>query len=365
MAVLKRKAYYISGFDDRGAEHYRAMYLSQCRKQSENATYSIQSDAIGEDAWRIQLTDTDQKTSTLTDFRFIQWQHVMAPTMRENPVALWWHALEALTGYLTNGFLLRTRRTAPLFAFSIFLAMGWTLLTPLLAISLVVAIAAGWLPPVSGVLTGLGLGGLLWWIYKKFYPLWITRAFVFNGQAARNSDILMSELKQQARLIAQDIEQGEADEYLLIGHCYGSTLLPIILAELASVIRSSKKTVSVLYLAQTAPMLQWTSDWYPRQMRRVPFEALDCVDYSSPADGLCYPQLESQDLDQNLDDQTCILKSPRFHTLFDADHYARIVRRNKFRIHFQYLLSSHKTDVYDYFYMTAGPMRLKDYALSR
>lgn len=363
MTVTKRKAYYLSGFDDRGAGHYRSVYLAHGEKQSAHAPYTLHAEAIDDDTWHTRLTDS--AGTTTTEFHFIPWQHVMRPTMQANPVSLWWQTLKALAWYIGNGFLQRTHRHAPLFSLTILLAMCWTILAPVMATGWLVAVASGWIGPVIATLTGISGAFLLWWLYRYFYPLWITRAFVFNRQAAEHPETLLAELQQHAQRIADDIEQADADEYLLISHCYGTTLMPILLAELAPVIQASNKTVSVLYLAQTAPMLHWTCDWYPALVKTVPDHAIESVDYSSPADGLCYPQLASFASESGTANRACVLKSPRFHTLFDADHYARIVRRNKFRIHFQYLLSSHITTGYDYFYMTAGPMRLKDYALSR
>ena len=51
------------------------------------------------------------------------------------------------------------------------------------------------------------------------------------------------------------------------------------------------------------------------------------------------------------------LLNPRFATLFDAAAY-RALKRDKFKLHFQYLRATGKPGAYNYFDITAGPLSL-------
>ena len=51
--------------------------------------------------------------------------------------------------------------------------------------------------------------------------------------------------------------------------------------------------------------------------------------------------------------------SPRFHTLFESARYVQL-RRDKRRMHLQYLMSGEMPGGYDFFDLTAGPGRLKE-----
>ena len=53
------------------------------------------------------------------------------------------------------------------------------------------------------------------------------------------------------------------------------------------------------------------------------------------------------------------LLSPRFAEMFDAADY-RALRRDKFRMHFQYIKAADRPVAYDYFRITAGARTLAD-----
>ncbi len=50
------------------------------------------------------------------------------------------------------------------------------------------------------------------------------------------------------------------------------------------------------------------------------------------------------------------MASPRFHTLFEPARYMQL-RRDKRRMHLQYLMAGELPSGYDYFSITAGPLR--------
>jgi len=59
-----------------------------------------------------------------------------------------------------------------------------------------------------------------------------------------------------------------------------------------------------------------------------------------------------------------VMRSPRFHTLFDAQEY-RKVQRDKRRLHLQYLMAGTRQGAYSYFDITGGALTLpRRYALA-
>jgi hypothetical protein len=52
------------------------------------------------------------------------------------------------------------------------------------------------------------------------------------------------------------------------------------------------------------------------------------------------------------------MASPRFHTLFDPATYA-VLKKNKRRMHMQYLMAAQLPGGYDYFSLTAGSLDLR------
>jgi hypothetical protein len=53
------------------------------------------------------------------------------------------------------------------------------------------------------------------------------------------------------------------------------------------------------------------------------------------------------------------MMSPRFHLMFEPALYAQMVK-NKRRMHIQYLMAGQRPVLYDYFAITAGPLRLTE-----
>jgi hypothetical protein len=94
------------------------------------------------------------------------------------------------------------------------------------------------------------------------------------------------------------------------------------------------------------------------------------LDVTAPSDGCCFALIDPTEV--CLDGLAAELRmpggpkrlSPRFVQLFSSERYAN-VRADKYRCHFQYLMSSELRGVYDYFAITAGPLSLEVRFLER
>jgi hypothetical protein len=58
------------------------------------------------------------------------------------------------------------------------------------------------------------------------------------------------------------------------------------------------------------------------------------------------------------------VRSARFDRMFDADEYSRL-RKDGFRIHFQYLMATAKPVANDYFSLVAGPLPLSHWMVPK
>jgi hypothetical protein len=87
------------------------------------------------------------------------------------------------------------------------------------------------------------------------------------------------------------------------------------------------------------------------------------LDFTAPPDGCCFALVDPTAVCEERPAAGRWLPpkrlSPRFAQLFDKTTYAE-VRADKYRCHFQYLMSSQLPGAYDYFAITAGPERLGD-----
>lgn len=361
MTIKRRQVFYIAGFDYRGAGHYHTVYKTHAELQNQRTGYDIRvTDASltgpHQFTWQVDYQDRDGHCQT--DYTYLAWDDITRREMKSLGWGLYWCSVQAFVGYVRSGYLKKTFAHAWPFAFSMAAAYAAVLFLPaaLLVIAGMLALGAmAWWVAATLLLV---LGLLMYWARQKLNALWLVHAFNFNARHAADESLLKQRLDGFARTIASTLAAQQHDEVMIVGHCYGTALLLPLLARLAPDLlhKLPRPQVSVVSLAQTSPLLSWlpAATWYRDAMRAVDLSEVTWVDYSSPADGVCFPKLDFFAQAGVVQPNRITLKSPRFFKLFEASEYQRIIRKNKFRIHFQYLLSSHFTQEYDYFEMTAG-----------
>ena len=371
MNVKRRQVYYIAGFDHRGDKHYHSLYQNHAQRQSANTPYQISVSEIEpsqiphQSTWQIEYQEDGQDCHTT--YTYLSWDDIALTNMQSVNPAFYVRSWQAFLLALRTGFLKKTKQVAWPVVFSVKASYVSVLIPPLLAVGLLVLMLQGRLSWILGVLLIAALGGFVWWANKKINILWIVHAFNFNVQYSRDESLLDERLTEFASEINRALQSDQFDEVMVVGHCYGSALMIPLLSKLTEQLNAakpdsvkSKTALSILTLAQTSPLISWlpNTDWYKQHFQNIDLSLLKWVDFSSPADGVCYPLLDifapfGADKANQL-----ILKSPRFFKLFDKTEYQRIIRKNKFRVHFQYLLSSTFTQEYDFFAMTAGVQTL-------
>lgn len=376
MNVKRRQVYYIAGFDHRGDKHYHSLYQNHAQRQSANTPYQISVSEIEpsqiphQSTWQIEYQEDGQDCHTT--YTYLSWDDIALTNMQPVNPAFYVRSWQAFLLALRTGFLKKTKQVAWPVVFSVKASYVSVLIPPLLAVGLLVLMLQGRLSWILGVLLIAALGGFVWWANKKINILWIVHAFNFNVQYSRDESLLDERLTEFASEINRALQSDQFDEVMVVGHCYGSALMIPLLSKLTEQLNAakpdsvksksakSKTALSILTLAQTSPLISWlpNTDWYKQHFQNIDLSLLKWVDFSSPADGVCYPLLDifapfGADKANQL-----ILKSPRFFKLFDKTEYQRIIRKNKFRVHFQYLLSSTFTQEYDFFAMTAGVQTL-------
>ncbi len=371
MNVKRRQVYYIAGFDHRGDKHYHSLYQNHAQRQSANTPYQISVSEIEpsqiphQSTWQIEFQEDGQDCHTT--YTYLSWDDIALTNMQSVNPAFYVRSWQAFLLALRTGFLKKTKQVAWPVMFSVKASYVSVLIPPLLAVGLLVLMLQGRLSWILGILLIAALGGFVWWANKKINILWIVHAFNFNVQYSRDESLLDERLTEFASEINRALQSDQFDEVMVVGHCYGSALMIPVLSKLTEQLNAakpdsvkSKSALSILTLAQTSPLISWlpNTDWYKKHFQHIDLSLLKWVDFSSPADGVCYPLLDifapfGADKANQL-----TLKSPRFFKLFDKTEYQRIIRKNKFRVHFQYLLSSTFTQEYDFFAMTAGVQTL-------
>jgi pimeloyl-ACP methyl ester carboxylesterase len=375
--VRKRCVFYMSGFDPKGASRYHALYRDEALKQSRVSGVPMdvgprQKTPQGNAFWQV----TAQRPEGVVDthFEFLRWDDIVRTHWPKNQarlllsvMATWW--LNVRTGAAWHMLKLAWPPLAAML--SAFLLLSAVLLgTPLLA-AWIFATAA----PVAGPWTAVGAAGVacaLWvqcgrLLDRKFSLSWLMRSCTFTAQQAQGRVPQMdTRLEQHAATVLQRIEAAQDDEVLLVGHSSGAMLAASVLAKVLlrrpPASGASGPVVSLLTLGHCMPMLGCLpqADAFRGDLQVLAdVPGFDWVDFTAPTDGCCFAlvnPLAACGVRTAMPDRPKLL-SPRFAEMFDAATY-RDLGRDKFRIHFQYLMATGKSVPYDYFAITAGSMTL-------
>jgi len=404
--VRRRHVFFMSGFDPKGAAYYHRLYATGAAAQAlvSEQTYEVGHRERTENShvqqwsvvWRggVAGLATTPTEPVHTTFEYLAWDDLVRAHWPRGGGAVAWGSLLAYWTALSSGLSLlrvwqQSRRTLialayPAVLWLLALTMGtvlswlaaqlmarfgeasqWTSVQQWLGISvaaMVVFISCGW-----GALE----------VEKKLHTSWLLRIYRFADLWARDQ---LPDLDERLDMMAARIyaclqRQGanghdpeSTDEVLLVGFSVGSMLAVSVMARILSKCQKDLVTVerlSLLTLGQCVPLLGLMprAQKFRGELQTLSLATGLCwVDYSSPPDWGSFALVDplaicgvATRLSARLVPE---MRSPRFHTLFDADDYAKL-KKDKRRVHLQYLMASPKSGGYDYFSMTAGPWRLR------
>ncbi len=357
MTIRKRRLFYLHGFDPRGAQHYISLYRDQADKQqhAEGVGYQIETEEALRSQLNIRFTENEETTETT--YQFLNWADMVGDYMKTPLAGVLADSLKAIPWYWQEGFRVRCRKASKGMYTSLWLGyLSFILPIAILLISLLL-MAVQFISPMVFIVITVALSLIYIRLNRRFNLLWLLRSFNFNYKIGNEPDLFSLRMTEMADIIEAHLRHDDYDEAMLVNHCFGTSLINMLLAELASRPAFKGRKLSIVTLAQVSPALLWTTAWYPTLPEIADTIPLVHVDFSSPADGVCFPFFQ---LKPESDQLTSQLRSPKFHTLFDEKKYRRIIKKNKLRVHFQYLMASDYPANYDFFRLTAGPESLLD-----
>jgi hypothetical protein len=229
------------------------------------------------------------------------------------------------------------------------------------------AVAGNWLAAVPAVaLLLFALARLERYLDARFNMYWLMRSYAFTRrQALGRTPVLLARLDAQARKLAQRLAEGEDDEVLVVGHSSGAIMAALVVGRALELRQPGAvpPALSLLTLGQCIPLLSTLpqAQGFRAELWRLAQRAeVQWIDFSAPPDASCFALCNPLRGWQGPAPapQPPKLLSPRFAEMFDAAGY-RSLKRDKFRMHFQYLMASARPVEYDYFRMTAGARTLQ------
>ncbi|MPS95312.1 hypothetical protein [Comamonas sp.] len=409
---VERLVIFMGGFDPRGARHYHQLMRTESRKQpavSGDGRYEIGSREkwSGGDAapgkslhsrWRVAQADSDGTAGA--DFVFFDWHDQVRLHWPQGRLGVFRQALGTYVSiWKLRRWLEPVREQARFTLWALMYPLVYVLLVLLAGVGLGACLAKLWDGlPVPGalalmlaVVAAVGWGGLV--LDRYLHISWLLRILNF---AHASSEKAFPELEARIEAMAEDVakamQQQRWREVVVVGFSVGSVqalkLTRALRRRLAqsplSLAPSRKPVVNLVTLGNCIPLfgLFPGAGALRQTLREIALDdAVYWADISSPSDSVCFGMCDVVGLSLREDGQTNppqaarffaaagkrhpqwglnpqAVCSPRFHKLFLPATY-RWLRRNKMRMHFQYLMAGEVAGAYDYFELltSAGPMQ--------
>lgn len=385
--VRRRHVFFLSGFDPKGAAHYHRIYRTQSLLQGvvTGKVYEVSErkhGVNGNAVWTIRSGDTE------TVYEYVRWDDVVRAHW---PRGIWQVLVNALQVYalvLTAPQPLYkiwgvARRTLVALFYPALYWMAVLGLASLVGLLLTVGAEVGaqvgleWagLQKVVGAVASAGVVCAGWWLEQRLHTSWLLRIFSFADHLAKGRVPELSERWDGvSSQIRQTLLRPEIDEVLLVGFSVGSMGAVSVAARTLqgdAMLAEATAKLSVLTLGHCIPLfaLMPKADVFRAELAFLgAAPELFWVDCSSPSDwgsfalvdpvALCAEELAGVPVKLAAKNPRA-MTSPRFHTLFDPVTYAAL-KRDKRRMHMQYLMAGDLPGAYDYFAWTAGETSLRE-----
>lgn len=377
--VRRRHVFFFAGFDPKGAGFYHRLWQSEAPAQAEVGGYRID---VGS---RRKLPDGNSQWSATAEMageavesvvEFVRWDDLVRAHWPRQPWPLLRDMACSYAYAFRAGMVTSVARLAPkalvawLYPLAFVLVMSlFGLLLALAGLDLVRTLdAPAWLQGLAVLGISVLVFRLAMAIENRLNTTWLARIFRFASLVARDRvPALEARLDRAAAAIAARLRDPSLDEVLVVGFSVGSILAASAVARARAQVTDGEGSarLSLLTLGHCIPVLACLPEAgrFRRELASLGGDAaLVWVDYSSVTDWGSFAQVDPvracvQDLAAADDRSERHWKSPRFHTLFDPATYVRL-RRDKRRMHLQYLLAGQLRGDYDYFALTAGPRGL-------
>jgi len=385
--VKKRVAFYIEGYDPRGARHYYNLYRLEAAKEARKGGVEIGLSERTRTAEKVQScritcrSDAAGETAeTVTEYHFLEWDDLIRKNWKSSVLSVFADLWFYLRVYMFTGLIVKFGRLSPYQMIAAFYPVFYLLGTLLLGG------AAAWFACRLGAeygyaLAGAAAGALLFAGIVKGAILagnsiavfWLLRIYVFSARyALEEMEELAQRIDRFADTIARTLERIEedgVDEVLIVSHSVGTMIAIPVLAQAlqrAKVPEELLGRVSVMSLGECIALVSFLekATEYKQAMASLAAAPGICwLDYTSVIDGGCFPQLDYYRHSgvKKTREETPLYLSTRFHTLYTPATYAAL-SKNKYLAHFLYLMATECDGGYNFIKMTAGHRRLCDYA---
>ncbi len=380
--VRHRRVYYISGFDPQGPRRYYQLYRDESQVQAKISNYAIDVSPLeyekGAAAAHWSATLREGGKTTTADIVMLRWDDIARSWMRMSlpatyrlMVKTWWRyvgsgAFWALTGIRTISTWVGMYPVAVMILY--FLVAVWNGLFSVWAFASMSGLPI-WATSPLFIVVFYGLMRATRMVDDITLVYYLMCDFGFTAShSAGEAPEIEARIDQFAARVFADWSKNDCDEVLIVGHSSGGSYAASVAARVIEmgVGTSAGPHLSFLTLGQTIPMLSFLPGAVRlRDELRLlgKTEACDWIDVTSPADGACYALSDPVGV-SGVAPPMRLRRNPKVisATFWEAvsPEMKAALKGRWFRIHIQYLCAFDRPVDFDYFRVTAGPIRLAD-----
>jgi hypothetical protein len=325
-------------------------------------------------AWNISLAGG----ATETEYEFLRWDDIIRNHWPQNAVQLFKSAVPVYWVFLKANLIGKLLKIAwppaltvsyPIIAF---LGMiSGRLLLAAAAVLLAVSVGFPWwtglFPGLAGIAGSLAFGR---WLDARFRCDWLLRTYgLMQPWAYGKIPELDERIREFASYMVEKIRASDADEVLLVGHSVGTILSIPLVAEMTRLdpeLGLRGPAFGLVSLGNCIPLVSLLpgSQAFRDRLREVATApGVRWLDFSARRDGACVPQIDPLQV-SGISRPEGIPVRPlqlpvRIVRMYSPESYARI-KKDIFRVHFQYIMAGELLTDYDFFAITGGPISLAE-----
>ena len=338
---IRRKIFYIPGFDPRSASYYKKLLLKQFPE--------IKPSLLTQEKHRLKFSHNE----VVVDYEILSWHESVKK-----------HWLSGLKGNVINvyalflHFIFRggywrgskvTRKDAIQKAFSIYFFTAWFILA-LLSLFLIIPSSqeSVWQIKFAGYFAvWLLINITIYKVLDKIHIFWVTRIMRFFALYARHETPDVEKIETQFETkIREALTSSEYDEVILVGHSVGSILALNILSQLEQKSDCSKLMLITLGHCVTGVSVVKEAGWYNQRLDALKNRKTFWLDVTSGKDAVNFYKVNPA---YNTQAKPNKMLSAGFHKVFKKSFY-KSLRWDFYKVHFLYLYRFHQSDQVEFSY---------------
>jgi hypothetical protein len=363
---LHKRVYFLCGLDPRGSAYYYRIFREEARKSSKlsGIKYTVSKPKPFNPLVHHWQVTAVKESIVNVDYRFLVWDDLIRQRWIHQPLKLIWAALPFHVEYFKHGIFAKFRK-AGISPYLHYMYPSWlvclSLISAIIFALAVFNISKLFIANISlnlllSMIAGLFLLKKALAFGERIGTWFILQSYLFIAQWAKAP---LPELEEKLDAFAQqmldDFNENPQQDIVLVAHCIGAILaIPLLERLIKRAPPEFHDKFQLITLGQCIPYISYvpSATHYRESMRKVnSFNQTQWIDIGARIDPFCFDEINpsiAKDVPQK---HPNLLQSIIRPSQMYAQKVFAKLKKQKLKMHFQYLMASEIAVHYDYFAM--------------